>query len=77
MMHRFELHRDAEVSSGDRTGIVAEGVAFSNGLGDPGPVTVSYPCGPTIVFPEKGLDAVVNQHSGRAHLVWLDEPSYA
>ena len=73
MMRRFEVHRDEAVTDGDRTGIVAEGVAFSNGLGETGPVTVRYPCGPTIVLEERGLDSLVNTDLGRTHLVWLDE----
>lgn len=73
MMRRFEVHRDEDVTGESKTGIVAEGVAFSNGLGETGPVTVRYPCGPTIVFQERGLDSLVNEDLGRTHLVWLDE----
>lgn len=72
MMRRFELHRDTGVVGGSRTGVVAEGVAFLNGLGEAGPAVVHYPSLPPLVF-DSGVQSVADQHDGRAHLVWLDD----
>lgn len=77
MMRRFEIHRNAEDADVIGSGVVAEGVAFQNGLGEVGPVAVKWPCGPTLVIPERGIESLVNSHGGRADIVWLDEVTHA
>lgn len=67
---RFELHRDLDHTGVSGTGVVAEGVLFSNGnvvvswLGEHATVT-TYP---------KGLATVeaVHGHGGATRIVWID-----
>jgi hypothetical protein len=76
-MRRFELHRDEDVSGVSGTGIVAEGVAFSDG----GPVALRWTSEwPTsVVFHDRGVESLeaVHGHNGRTRIVWidLDDPS--
>lgn len=69
---RFELHRDVDVSGISGTGVVAEGVAFTDGV-----VALRWRSAwPTsVVFHDKGMDAVeaVHGHGGATRIVWLDE----
>lgn len=71
-MRRFELHRDEDVSGVSGTGIVAEGVAFSND----GPVALRWTSEwPTsVVFHDRGVESLeaVHGHNGRTRIVWLD-----
>ena len=68
-MRRFQLHRHADVSGVSGTGVVAEGVAFTDGttvirwLSDT-PSTVLWP----------SIDAAmrVHGHGGATELRWLD-----
>lgn len=73
-MRRFELHRDEDVSGVSGTGIVAEGVAFSDG----GPVALRWTSEwPTsVVFHDRGVESLeaVHGHNGRTRIVWLDVP---
>lgn len=72
-MRRFELHRDEDVSGVSGIGVVAEGVAFSNG----GPVALRWTSDwPTsVVFHDRGVESLeaVHGHNGRTRIVWLDE----
>lgn len=72
IMRRFELHRDEDVSGVSGTGVVAEGVAFSNG----GPVALRWTSEwPTsVVFHDRGVESLeaVHGHNGRTRIVWLD-----
>lgn len=71
-MRRFELHRDEDVSGVSGTGVVAEGVAFSND----GPVALRWTSEwPTsVVFHDRGVESLeaVHGHNGRTRIVWLD-----
>jgi len=69
---RFELHRDADVTGVSGTGVVAEGVAFS----DESVVLRWLSEWPTsVVFHDRGIAAVeaVHGHGGQTRIVWLDE----
>src|SRR5690606_3093155 len=72
-MRRFELHRDEDVSGVSGTGVVAEGVAFS----DDGPVALRWTSEwPTsVVFHDRGVESLeaVHGHNGRTRIVWIDE----
>lgn len=72
---RFELHRDHDVSGVSGTGVVAEGVEFSDGC-----VAVRWlppePGHPTsVVFHDNGIRSVVaiHGHGGATRLVFLDD----
>lgn len=70
-MRRFELHRDQDVSGVSGTGVVAEGVEFSDG-----PCVVRWIVGDhrsTVVW-QGGVEAVeaIHGHSGATRLVWVD-----
>jgi hypothetical protein len=69
---RFELHRDVDVTGVSGTGVVAEGIIFSDGV-----VALRWKSAwPTsVVFHDKGLDAVhaVHGHDGKTRVVMLDE----
>lgn len=69
-MRRFELHRDTDVTGVSGVGIVAEGVAFTDGT-----TVVRWVVGEhqsTVVWP--GVDSVVaiHGHDGATRLVWVD-----
>jgi hypothetical protein len=72
MHRRFHLQRDTDVSGVSGTGIVAEGVEFSNGV-----ValhwTSDYPT--SVVFHHRGIESVeaIHGHTGLTRIVWLDE----
>jgi len=69
-MRRFELHRGADVSGISGTGIVAEGVEFTNGMCA---ITWNSPHR-TVTFSEsiKSVGAV-HGHEGSTKIVWIDE----
>lgn len=68
-MRRFELHRDQDVSGVSGTGVVAEGVRFTDGTtavrwhGER-PSTVVWEC-------IEDAEAI-HGHSGATRFVWLD-----
>jgi len=68
---RFVMVRDEDVSGVSGTGIVAEGVKFSDG------VCVIHWCGeyPTSTVHERGIDSIlaIHGHEGRTRIEWLDE----
>jgi hypothetical protein len=70
-MRRFLLRRDVDVTGVSGTGVVAEGVEFTNGL------VVLHWFGEwsTTVVHEKGLDSVrhIHSHDGKTKVVWLDD----
>lgn len=69
---RFELHRDVDETGVSGTGVVAEGIAFSDGV-----VTLhwisAWPS--SVVHYERGVESVehVHGHNGATRIVWLDE----
>lgn len=68
---RFELHRDSDVTGVSGTGVVAEGIAFTDGT-----VALRWKSEwPTsVVFHDRGVEAVqhIHGHGGATRLVWLD-----
>lgn len=70
-MRRFQLVRDVDVTGVSGTGVVAEGIEFSNGV-----VVLqwisTWPS--SVVFHERGIEAVkhVHGHDGATQIVWLD-----
>jgi hypothetical protein len=68
---RFHLVRNVDESGVSGTGVVAEGVLFSNGV-----VAVQWTSQwPTsVVFHERGLESViaVHGHNGHTHVHWID-----
>lgn len=74
----FRLIRDVDVSGISGTGIIAEGVIFSDGQVSLHWVNTPYP---TTTLHPQGLDSVmyVHGHGGKTRLVWdddLPEPSF-
>lgn len=76
MTHRrFNLVRDEDVTGLSGTGVVAEGVAFSDGV-----VSLRWTSAwPTsVVWHERGVASVeaIHGHNGKTHIEWLDrEPT--
>ena len=70
-MRRFELHRDEDVSGVSGTGVVAEGVAFSD---DTVALRWASEWPTSVVFHDRGTESLeaVHGHSGRTRIVWLD-----
>ncbi len=70
---RFLLQRDTDVTGVSGTGIVAEGVEFS----EDGLVVLRWIGGfPTsVVFHDRGIESViaVHGHDGATRVVWLDD----
>lgn len=68
---RFELHRDSDVTGVSGTGVVAEGIAFTDGT-----VALRWRSEwPTsVVFHDRGVEAVqkIHGHGGATRIVWLD-----
>lgn len=68
---RFELHRDTDITGVSGTGVVAEGIAFTDGT-----VALRWRSEwPTsVVFHDRGVEAVqqIHGHSGATRIVWLD-----
>jgi hypothetical protein len=71
-MRRFELHRIEDVTGVSGTGVVAEGVEFSDGV-----VALRWlTAWPTsVVFHDKGMASVdhVHGHTGKTQIVFLEE----
>ena len=70
-MRRFELHRDEDETGISGTGVVAEGIEFSDGM-----VVVRWKSDwPTsVVFHDRGVESVLalHGHGGKTRLVWVD-----
>lgn len=68
---RFQLHRVVDVTGVSGTGIVAEGVAFSDGS-----VALRWLSEwPTsVVFHDRGVESIehVHGHGGATRIVWID-----
>jgi hypothetical protein len=71
MFRRFQLRRDTDVTGVSGTGVVAEGVEFSNGV-----VALQWLSEfPTsVVFHQRGMESVeaVHGHGGATKIEWLD-----
>lgn len=68
---RFELHRDEDETGISGTGVVAEGVEFSDG-----PVALRWIVGEhrsTVVWPGIASVEAIHGHGGRTRIVWVDE----
>jgi hypothetical protein len=67
----FELHRDHDVSGVSGTGVVAEGIEFSDGT-----VALRWlSAWPTsVVFNDRGMESVlaIHGHGGATRVVWKD-----
>lgn len=68
-MRRFQLHRDEDVTGVSGTGLVAEGVAFTDG----GAVT-HWLTGirSTVVWENSEAIEKIHGHGGATRIVWLD-----
>jgi hypothetical protein len=72
MTRRFELHRIEDVTGVSGTGVVAEGLEFSDDV-----VvlrwTSEWPS--SVVYYDRGMASVeaVHCHGGKTQIVWLDE----
>ena len=72
----FELHRDTDVSGISGTGVVAEGIVFSDGVValrwvvPPGSIGSGNPT--SVVFHDNGIASVeaIHGHSGSTRIVW-------
>lgn len=69
---RFELHRDVDETGISGTGIVAEGVEFTDGVVCLRWLT-EWPS--SVVHYERGMDSVraVHGHNGKTRIVILDD----
>ena len=80
-MRRFELHRDVDVSGLSGTGVVAEGVEFTDGTAvvrwhELDPDSPNYQRGvraTTVVFPNVQAVEALHGHAGATRLEWTDE----
>jgi hypothetical protein len=72
MLRAFHLVRDTDLTGVSGTGVVAEGVAFSDGT-----VALRWlSAWPTsVVFHDRGIEAVeaVHGHGGATRIVWTEE----
>lgn len=70
-MKRFELHRDIDVTGVSGTGVVAEGVEFTDGVVALRWLT-EWPT--SVVFHDRGMASVehVHGHDGKTKIVILD-----
>lgn len=69
--HVFELHRDEDATGVSGTGVVAEGVIFSNGR-----CALTWKTAHTSVAVYDRIADVeaIHGHEGRTRVVWLDDP---
>ena len=71
-LRRFVLQRDEDETGISGTGVVAEGVEFTDGI-----VVMKWVVGEfrSIVTWVQGIHAVeeIHGHNGKTHVVWLDE----
>lgn len=71
-MRRFELHRDEDVTGVSGTGLVAEGIEFSDNS-----VVVrwigNWPT--SVVFHDRGIESVdaIHGHNGVTRIIFLDD----
>ncbi|MCL8026324.1 hypothetical protein [Nocardioides bruguierae] len=68
---RFELHRDVDVSGISGTGVVAEGVAFTDGS-----AVLRWTAGvhhSTVVWPDIASVEIIHGHGGATRVLWIDE----
>lgn len=68
---RFELHRDHDPTGVSGEGVIAEGVAWPDGVAVVRWLT-EWPT--SVVFHDRGVESVehVHGHGGSTRLVWLD-----
>jgi hypothetical protein len=70
-MRRFQLHRDIDESGISGTGVVVEGIQFSDG-------TCAYrwrtQWATTCITDTIEIIERVHGHDGRTRIMWLDEP---
>lgn len=67
-LRTFELHRDDDETGISGTGVVAEGVQFSDG-----PVALRWIVGEyrsTVVWPDVESVEAIHGHNGRTRIVW-------
>lgn len=67
---RFELHREVDVSGVSGTGLVAEGVAFSDGT-----AVIHWVAGEhrsTVVWPDVAGVEAIHGHGGATQIRWVD-----
>lgn len=70
-MRRFELHRDVDVSGVSGTGVVAEGVAFSDGTAVIHWIASEHRS--TVIWPSVESVEAIHGHGGSTRIVWADE----
>lgn len=76
---RFVLDRQEDETGVSGTGVVAEGVEFSDGIValrwivPPGRPGTGWPT--SVVFHDRGMESVaaIHGHNGKTRIVWLDE----
>jgi hypothetical protein len=66
---RFELHRDVDVTGASGTGVVAEGVVFSDGTAAVRWLTGR---GSTVAWDDAASVEVIHGHGGHTRIVYLD-----
>ena len=67
---RFHLVRDADISGVSGTGVVAEGIRFSDGTAVTRWIVGDHPS--TVVWPRTESVIAVHGHGGATRLLWLD-----
>jgi hypothetical protein len=69
---RFELHRDVDVTGVSGTGVVAEGIVYSDGVATLHWIS-QWPS--SVVHYERGMESIehVHGHGGHTRIVWLDD----
>lgn len=69
-MRRFQLNRKIDISGVSGTGIVAEGVQFSNGV-----VTITWVVNLPTVEVHQNITSVtqIHGHEGSTALEWIDD----
>ena len=69
---RFELHRDEDLTGISGTGVVAEGIICTDGVGLMRWLT-EWPS--SVCHYDRGLESIeaIHGHGGKTRIVWLDE----
>ncbi len=70
-MRRFQLHRDTDETGTSGTGVVAEGVRFTDGQCV---VRWTTELRSTGVYDLIGSVIAIHGHNGQTRVVWLDDP---
>jgi hypothetical protein len=72
MSRRFELHRDIDETGISGTGVVAEGILFTDDVAVLHWIS-QWPS--SVVHYERGMDSIehVHGHGGKTRIVWLDD----